>query len=275
MERQQMSDWLHSLPIAGIALVIFGATYLVAGGIYWVVTLLAVGERGRVFKAMSPGMLPPLGIIFGLFVAFLSAQVYGDRDRAQAAVSHEASALRAVVLLVARFPGEPEARLRTLVRHHIQAAVTQEWPAMARRRATLTVISAPLAEALQLSLSLTPRGDGQVIAQREIVTALQNALDARRQRILVSELTVNWVKWTGLILQAICILLAIAMVHSDNRGAATVAIAIFATGVAVSLVLIASHDRPFTGEVSVRPDLLRQVIPEARLPARVGSSQAG
>ena len=28
---------------------------------------LAKGERGRAFKAISPGMLPPLGIIFGLF----------------------------------------------------------------------------------------------------------------------------------------------------------------------------------------------------------------
>ena len=75
---------------------------------------------------------------------------------------------------------------------------------------------APLAEALQMSLALTPRGDGQVAAQREILAAVQNAFDARRQRILVSQSTVNWVKWTALLVQAVCTLLAIAMVHSDN-----------------------------------------------------------
>ncbi len=37
---------------------------------------------------------------------------------------------------------------------------------------------------------------------------------------------------------------------------------IFATGVAVSILLIASHDRPFTGEISVGPELLERVIPE-------------
>jgi hypothetical protein len=37
---------------------------------------------------------------------------------------------------------------------------------------------------------------------------------------------------------------------------------IFATGVAVSILLIASHDRPFSGGVSIRPDLLQQVMPE-------------
>jgi hypothetical protein len=42
-----------------------------------------------------------LGIIFGLFVAFTAAQVWNDNDRGSAAVSREASALRAVMLLAA------------------------------------------------------------------------------------------------------------------------------------------------------------------------------
>ena len=97
-----MSDWLHNLPVAWMALVVFGLTYLVAAAIYAVVTVLAVGERARSFKAVSPGMLPPLGIIFGLFVAFTAAQVWTDTERANTAVSREASTLRAVVILAAR-----------------------------------------------------------------------------------------------------------------------------------------------------------------------------
>jgi len=244
-----------------MALVVFVVTYLVAGGLYWLVMALAVGERARAFKAISPGMLPPLGIIFGLLVAFIAAQVWGDLDRAHAAVNREASALRAIVLLAASFPGEPETQLRALVHRQIEDAVTHEWPAMARRRATLTMTPAPLAEALQVSLALTPRGDGQVAAQREILAAVENAFDARRQRILVSQSTVNWVKWTALLVQAVCTLLAIAMVHSDNRASAALAMGLFATGVAVSVVLISSHDRPFSGDLSVGPDVLLQVLP--------------
>ena len=254
-------DWLHSLPLGWMALIVFVVTYVVAGGLYWLVMALAVGERAHAFKAISPGMLPPLGIIFGLLVAFIAAQVWGDLDRAHAAVNSEASALRAIVLLAASFPGEPETQLRALVHRQIDDAVTQEWPAMARRRATLTMTPAPLAEALQVILALTPRGDGQVAAQREILAAVQNAFDARRQRILVSQSSVNWVKWTALLVQAVCTLLAIAMVHSDNRASAAFATGLFATGVAVSVVLISSHDRPFSGDLSVGPDVLLQVLP--------------
>lgn len=155
-----MNDWLHGLSVAWMALTIFGFTYLVAAALYGVVAVLAVGERARSFKAISPGMLPVLGIIFGLFVAFIAAQVWGDSDRANAAVDREASALRSVVILAASFPGEPEARMRALVREYIKDATTQEWPMMARRTATLSITPRPLAEAFQLTLALTPGNPG-------------------------------------------------------------------------------------------------------------------
>jgi hypothetical protein len=34
--------------------------------------------------------------------------------------------------------------------------------------------------------------------------------------------------------------------------------------VAVSVLLIATHNRPFNGEISVGPDALLQVLPEGR-----------
>jgi hypothetical protein len=258
-----MSDWIHSLPVAWMAVVIFGGTYLGAAAIYLLVMALAVGERARAFKGISPGLLPPLGIIFGLLVAFVAAQVWGDVDRANVAVNREASALRAVVLLSGSFPGEAEGRLRGLISRHIQEAQNTEWPAMARRRVTLTMIPASLAEALQTTLTLPTRGGGQVAAQREMVSALENALDARRQRILVSQSEVNGVKWMALMIQAICTLTAIAMVHSDNRVTAGLAMGLFSTAVAVCILLIVAHDRPFTGQLSVRPAVILQVQPES------------
>src|ERR1700744_221837 len=125
-----MSNWLHNLPVLRMALLIFGVTYLVAAATYVMVAMLAVGERARSFKAVSPAMLPPLCIIFGLFVAFTAAQVWGDIERANLAVNREASALRSVVVFAASFPGEPETRLRALVRDYIEDTATRECPKM-------------------------------------------------------------------------------------------------------------------------------------------------
>ena len=131
-------------------------------------------------------------------------------------VDREASTLGSIVILAAAFPGESETRFRSLIRSYVGDAVAQEWPMMARGTATLQVIPYSLTEALQLTLALTPSSQGQKIAQHEITTALENALDARRQRIIISQSQVNLVKWFCLGLQAFCALLAIAMVHSDD-----------------------------------------------------------
>jgi hypothetical protein len=261
-----MSDWLHHLPIVWLASVVFAATFLVTAGIYWAVRTLAVGERARAFKAVSPGMLPPLGLVFGLLVAFLASQVWSDSDRARLAVNREASALRGVLLLAASFPGETEAQMQALVRRYIQDVVTHEWPAMAEHHATLTVVPAPLSQALHLTLTLAPQQEGQRIAQREIVTALGNAGDARRQRIIISQSRINWVKWTAVLLEAALTLVAIGFVHSDNRAASAIALAVFASAVAVAVVLIVSHDRPFAGPFSAGAEVLQQVVPGVQEP---------
>src|SRR5262245_921554 len=44
---------------------------------------------------------------------------------------------------------------------------------------------------------------------------------------------------------------------------AAIVMAIFATAIATSMLLIASHTRPFTGAISVGPDALQQVMPQA------------
>jgi uncharacterized membrane protein len=255
-----VENWLLGLSVPWLALVVFAGTALVTGEIYAAVMALAANERRRsAFKSVSPGMLPPLGLVFGLVVGFLAAQVWSDAGTAQQAVNREASALRAANLLADRFP-EASAQIHRLVRRHIRTAVTEEWPAMAEQHETLTVVPPALGNALEVALALNPTSDGQAVAQRELVSSLETALDARRQRIIVSQSSVNWVRWTGVILLAALTLLAIAFVHSENRLTAALAMSVFAAAVAVVVVMIAAQDGPFRGQLGVKPTPLEQVV---------------
>ncbi|HEX3349124.1 MAG TPA: hypothetical protein VHS58_13590 [Acetobacteraceae bacterium] len=256
-----MSDWVHGLPLVWMTVAVFGFTYLTAFAVYLVVLVLAGGERADAFKAIPPGLLSPVGIIFGLFIGFTALQVWTDVGQAEAAVANEASALRSVIILASSFPGEHELRLRSLVRDHIEEAATREWPMMARRTATLSLTPRPLAEAIRLSLSLPSNTSGEQIAQREIVSALEHALDARRQRIIISRSQVGFAKWGCLFLQVVCVFVTLALLQCDNRLASAITLAICATGVAASVVLVLAYDRPFTGEVSVQPARLLEVLP--------------
>jgi positive regulator of sigma E activity len=117
-----------------------------------------------------------------------------------------------------------------------------------------------LLEALHNAFTLTPADGGQRAAQPEMIRSLRTALDARRQRIVISESSVGGVKWLAILFQAFCTLVAIAIVHADNRRACAITVTLFATGAALSVLLIAAYSRPFTGEISVTPQLLKQVI---------------
>jgi cytochrome c biogenesis protein CcdA len=64
--------------------------------------------------------------------------------------------------------------------------------------------------------------------------------------------------------QAVCILVAIATVHIDNPRGSALAMAIYAAGIAVSVLLIAAHDSPFAGEISVGPEPLLQLLPQEK-----------
>jgi hypothetical protein len=255
------SIWLHALPVGWMAVVVFGATYLIALVIHAVVRTLATFGWVHSLKAVSPGMLSPLGVFLALFLAFTASQVWTDNDRAENAVIREASALRGVTLLAASFHGEPETRLLALIRQHIDDAVTREWPMMGTGSVTLTIAPRFLPEALQTAIALTPGSPGQQVAQTQIVAQLEAASEARRQRILVSGSHIGALKWWCVFVQAVCALFAVAVVHSDDRRAGAIALGVFATGIAASVLLITAFDRPFLGELAVTPRALLQVMP--------------
>jgi hypothetical protein len=254
-------DWLHSLSIVWLAVVVCLATALVTVAIYVVVTRLVAAGKGDALAAVSPGFLPPMSLVFGLLVGFLAAGVWSNTSSAQQAVDNEASALRSVDLLDQDFPATDQQRMDLLIRSYIQNAVNHEWPAMGRQKATLVVASPQLSAALLLALRLPADDPGRVVAQREIVASLEAALNARRQRIILSQSTVNSAKWAGVIALGFLMLIAIACVHSPNRRALAITLTLFAAAIVISLLMIGVQDRPFAGPYKVKPTPLIQVIP--------------
>jgi hypothetical protein len=255
-------NWLHSLSIASLLLVTCAAAAIVTVAIYVIVTRLAAAGHRDALTAVSPGMLPPMALVFGLLIGFLAAGVWSNNSSAQQAVDSEASALRSVDLLDSAFPAADQRRLDLLIRSYIEQVVAHEWPAMADQNATLVTAPPQMALALQVALALPADDPGRVVAQREIVTSLEAALDSRRQRIIISQSAVNSAKWAGVIALGILTLIAIACVHAANRRTAAIAMTLWASAVVVSLLMIGVQDRPFAGPYLVQPTPLVQVEPQ-------------
>ncbi|HWD64822.1 MAG TPA: hypothetical protein VG405_06570 [Solirubrobacteraceae bacterium] len=254
-----MINWLLSLPTVLIVVVVLAATYAMAGVIYLVVMGLSASGRANTFTSLSPGLLSPLGVVFGLIVAFLASGIWSNASIAQTAVNTEASSMRAAVLLSDVFSESTRREMRILVSHQVEEDVKVDWPAMRNGTASLQSVPGPLRSALLLAFHLHPHGSGEIEAQRQLVSQIQSALDARRERIIVSHSQINAVKWFGVIALGFLLLAYIACMHAAQRGTAMIALAIFATAVGLSLILILSQDRPFTGPFGIKPAPLQDI----------------
>ena len=127
---------------------------------------------------------------------------------------------------------------------------------MGHQRADISAVPRALADALRTALDHVPATAGQTTTQLELVRSLEDALAARRERIVISQER-SPVEVVGPGDPGAVLLVTIAMVHCERGDTAAIAMVLFATAAATSALLIASHARPFTGENSVSPQVLR------------------
>ena len=208
-------------------------------------------------------MLTPLCIILGLLIGFLAARVWANLDRANQYVGQEAGALRETILLTDALPSDVRTGVRQAVKKHIDFIESKEWPAMASGSANLHSVAVGLAEAMTALLSFTPVQSNQQLAQQRALAAIEQALEARRNRVLLSEAEIAPLQWIVIIGLAVLILVTLAMVLIQERLAMAITMFIYSTGIAVCLVLLMSYDRPFgTGGFVVQPTVLRDIMPD-------------
>ena len=254
--------WIETQWTTVIALVVFGACYMLTAAIFCLAAILSRRAIAKDLKGVAP-VLTPLCIILGLLIGFLAARVWANLDRANQFVGQEAGALRETILLTDALPSDVRTGVRQAVKKHIDFIESKEWPAMASGSANLHSVAVGLAEAMTALLSFTPVQSNQQLAQQRALAAIEQALEARRNRVLLSEAEIAPLQWIVIIGLAVLILVTLAMVLIQERLAMAIAMFIYSTGIAVCLVLLMSYDRPFgTGGFVVQPTVLRDILPD-------------
>jgi hypothetical protein len=106
--------------------------------------------------------------------------------------------------------------VRAALKQYLRFIETDDWPAMAQGRANLRRIPPGLTDAMTALLSFVPAGPGQQLTQERAVIAVEQALDARRHRIVLSQATIAPIQWLVIFLLDVLILLTIAFVHLNR-----------------------------------------------------------
>jgi hypothetical protein len=185
-----MLHWVESQSILVITLLVFGFCYVLTIATFGAAAILSRRAVARELKAASPVTLTPLAVILALLLVFLSSRVWTNLDRAGEYVGQEASALREALLLADTLPSDVRKNVRESIKRHLHFIETQDWPAMGRVQATLQAIPAGLTDAMAAVLSFTPAQPTQQLAQERTVMAIEQAFEARQNRIRLSQLQI-------------------------------------------------------------------------------------
>jgi hypothetical protein len=261
LERGTMLHWIESQSPLVIALVVFSFWYALTIVIMGVALILARLPVAKQLKASSPVTLTPLAVILALLLAFLASRVWTNFDHAREHAGREATALREALLLSNALPVDVRANVHGAIKRHLDFIIMEDWPAMARREASLQAIPVGLRDGINASLSFVPAQATEELAQQRALATLQQALESRRNRILISQLEIAPIQWGVMVLLSILILVTIATIHIDNRPAMSITTFIFSTAVAASITLLMVYDRPFAlGGVTMQPTLFRETV---------------
>jgi hypothetical protein len=256
-----MIGWIESQSIPLIALAIFAFSYALTAIIIAAVTFVSRRAIGEDLKMLSPVTLTPLAVILGLLIAFLSARVWDNVGRARDYIGQEAGALSRALLFADSLPPDVRAKVQSAVKEHVEFVVQHDWPEMAVMNADPREEPVGLRRMVTALLSFTPAQADQQLAQKSALAAIEQAFQARRNRIRLSRTEISPIQWNVIFVLFTLIMLTTAMIHIGKPAAMAAALIIFSTAIASCLTLLMVNDRPFAaGGVTMTPSEFRQII---------------
>ena len=244
---------LNTVPITLIMVIGVGLTVGAVLLAVWLIRRVVPATRDGFHAEVSAPMLGVVAAVFGLLLAFVIVIAYQNYLEADDNASQEADALSSIVRDSAAFPEPGGDNVRGAVGAYVRSVVSDEWPRM-RDGDDSDAARGELDGIFAAFRTVEPRTAAQNAFYDDAVRQLNNALDARRNRIQ---------KATGGLPRDIAILLLFSslvivayavLVGSPNFWFHLLGPVAIAAVIAVSLVVLIDLSYPFSGDFAISPD---------------------
>jgi len=245
-----LHDFLNNLPNIPLAIAILVLCALLGLVCVWLARRFLNVEMLREHNDIIGYIYQMLGVVYAVMLAFAVFLVWEQYDATSAAVEREANALVSLYNIGRALPQAAGAPLKSDVVNYARAAVNDEWPQMARARA-----SDATANAL-LQLTRFER-DTQVPAARDEILYAQavehiEALNAfRRLRLQASRGQIPRPMWVLLLGGGLFMVGFTAIFGVKNARLHYVLTALLAMGLGFTLFIILALDTPYTGSFAI------------------------
>jgi hypothetical protein len=256
-----MFEFLFDLPLLITGLVIVGSLCLYAtGGLVMVRRLVLPRLRIQTEDSeFSSAMLQAVMVFYGLAVALIAVSVWQTYSDVSKTASQEATTLAALYRDVSSYPEPVRTRLQKGVRDYVDQIIHEAWPM--QHRGQLPTRGVELMNGFQAVLTgFEPATEGQKSLHAEALHAYNQMIQARRLRLDAVDIKLPGILWFIIIAGALISLCASFFFKIEDGRLHGIQVVLLATFIVLVIFMIFALDRPFRGQLAVRPDAYQLIL---------------
>jgi len=197
-----------------------------------------------------------VGLLFALFATFLAADIWDRINVSNRSLELEVSALQSLRQLSSAI-GETGETIDAAVSDYVNMTLNEEWNDGGRER------SKAVDDALGrlASAIIDPRiaDVAGTAAQSALLTCFHELREARATRFHIATTHSDPYKWATVILLGVLTQIALVFCHIGDRKAQAVALLLFSTGFAITLIALGVHERPLNDPELVSLERMQRI----------------
>lgn len=250
---------LTTMPLWAAALILLVPTTVLAAAGPIVVRRYVDLKRLRTNNEVAGFKFANIGVLYAVLLAFAVVVVWERFNKADSDVGKEASASATVYRLTRGLDDEHAAAVRKAMTDYLNAAISQDWPAMQEGKDS-PAVTAALTDIYGAVLKFHAEQRSEALVVADILRQVDLVSQARRERLVTAGGIVPGVIWAVLLGGAVLTIGFTFFFGTENLRAQAAMTAALSLMIFSGLLIIVAIDRPFTGTVKVGPEPLALVL---------------
>ncbi len=240
-----MSSFLVALLLVG------GSTFLSVGGMFLVRKFVHL-EKLQSYHEVGGYLLAVLGTLYAVVLGFVVVSASQGMDQAKINVEKEANAIADVFRLAEGFPKQSREDIQLSCDKYVHLVIEDEWQSMNNAKASAQCWQQ--VDNLWASIrNCEPKTESQKAFYAQILSAMDEFGDCRRERLISAKNTVSPLLWLVLIVGGISTTVFTYFFGIDSIKVQALMTVLVTVTLSSNVLLVALYSSPFSGEFGVKP----------------------
>jgi hypothetical protein len=204
-------------------------------------------------------------VFYGLAAALIVVNVWQNYSDVAKITSQEATTAATLYRDVSSYPEPIRSQLQKQLREYVDHIIHQAWPM--QRRGQVPTAGVEMMNTFQATLNnFEPTSEHQKIVHTEALRAYDQLIQARRLRLDAVQTQLPGVLWFIIIIGGFISLSSSSFFQVEDAWLQGIQIVLLASFIGAIVFLIFAFDRPFRGELGLRPDSYQLVYDHLMTP---------